>query len=216
MAFKKNATSAAVADPEQVEELEGQTEEAIEGFSEEADAYEVPPPVNDGEHICSISISTKNAEIGDFEYEGKKHFYLQLSEEIVGKSDVDKGRFLFDTPNTMPRKTQKGVTTAVATLIRLFGGKATGRPYSDITTLQGILSKKKPLVKVTSQWQAQYDSDVKKAYKAEHGSSLKPFKKGQANFPEDSSGRNTPIDTDDKGVGVRTSAVVVKYEAYSV
>src|SRR5262245_52849114 len=104
-------------------------DEQVEGFESEADAYEVPPPVADGEHIVEVKLSETKQDHGEFETKdengvARKHFFLSLVLTIIGKSDPEKGRVIFDTPNTMPRRTAKGVTTAVATLIRRFGGKA--------------------------------------------------------------------------------------------
>ncbi len=193
-------------------------DEQIEGFDAEADAYEVPPPVSDGEHIVEVKLSETKQDAGEFvtkDEDGaeKKHFFLNLVLTIIGKSDPEKGRVIFDTPNTMPRRTQKGVTTAVATLIRRFGGKATGRPFADIQTLKSILSRSVPKAKVTTRWEATYDKDVRDAHKAKTGQSLKAYKKGQATFPEDGDGIHTPLSVDNQGVAVRTGAAVVKYEA---
>jgi len=41
---------------------------------------------------------------------------------------------------------------------------------------------------------------------------LKPYKKGQANFPE-VDGVNVPLSVDNEGVALITSARVLKYEA---
>jgi hypothetical protein len=187
-------------------------DEQVEGFEAEADAYEVPPPVSDGEHIVEVKLSETKQDHGEFTTKDengaeRKHFFLSLVLTIIGKSDPEKGRVIFDTPNTMPRRTAKGVTTAVATLIRRFGGKATGRPFTDIQTLKNILSKSVPKAKVTTRWEATYDKDVKDAA----GKRLKPYKKGQASFPE-SDGIHVPLSVDNEGRALRTGAAVLKYE----
>jgi len=191
-------------------------DEVIEGFDPEADAYEVPPPVSDGEHIVEIKISESKQDPGDFETTDedgtkRKHFYLNLALTVVGKSDPEKGRVVFDTPNTMPRRTAKGTTTPVATLIRRFGGKATGKPFADIMTLKNILSKSTPKKKIVTRWEAQYDKETKAAFKeANDGKALKPYKIGQANFPEQD-GVHVPLSVDNEGRALRTSAVVRDY-----
>ena len=192
-------------------------DEQVEGFDQEADAYEVPPPVADGEHIVEVKLSVTKQDAGEFvtkDEDGaeRKHFFLNLVLTIVGKSDPEKGRVIFDTPNTMPRRTAKGVTTAVATLIRRFGGKASGRPFTDIQTLKNILSKSTPKAKVTTRWEATYDKDIREAHKAKTGGSLKAYKKGQASFPE-VDGINVPLSVDNEGRALRTGAAVIKYEA---
>ena len=187
-------------------------DEPLEGFTQEADAYDVPPPVADGEHIVEVKIA-EGKEHGEFEYEGRKHFHLPLVLTLIGKSDPDKGRFVFDYPNTMPRTTAKGVTTAIATLVRRFGGKASGRPFTDLQALKSILTKSTPKAKIVTRWEADYDKDVKKEYKDAHnGESLKPYKKGQSNFPE-VDGVNVPLTVDNEGRALMTSARVLKYEA---
>lgn len=191
-------------------------DEQLEGFDPDADAYEVPPPVNDGEHIISIK-QADGKDHGEFttkdkEGEDRKHFHLPLVLTIEGKSDPEKGRIVFDYPNTMPKTTAKGVTTPVATLVRLCGGKATGRPFSDISALKSILSKSSPKLKITTRWEADYDKETKEAYKKGNGgTSLKPYKKGQANFPE-VGGVNVPLNVDNEGRALITSARVLKYE----
>lgn len=218
MAFGKAAKSAPAGKGNAAQSRMNQADdEVLEGFDQEADAYEVPPPVSDGEHIVEVKLSESKQDHGEFttkdeDGDERKHFFLSLVLTIVGKSDPEKGRVIFDTPNTMPRRTQKGVTTAVATLIRRFGGKASGRPFTDIQTLKGILSKSAPKAKVTTRWEAQYDKDTKAAVKAETGKSLKPYKVGQVNFPEED-GVHVPLSVDNQGRALRTGAVVMKYEA---
>ena len=189
-------------------------DEQLEGFSPDADAYEVPPPVHDGTHIVEVKLSETKQEIGEFVTEDedgteKKHFHLQLILTIIGKSDPEKGRIIFDTINTMPRRTAKGPTTAVATLLRQIGGKASGRPFTDITALKNLLGKSVPKRQVVTQWQTQYDKE-QKAEAKKNGAKLVP-RKGEASFPE-VDGIHVPLSADSEGRPVRTAAVVVKYE----
>lgn len=191
-------------------------DEQVEGFEQEADAFELPPPIDDGKHLVEVKIAEgkDHGEFINIDKEGneRKHFHLPLVLTVIGKSDPQKGRVVFDYPNTMPTTTAKGVTTKVATLIRQFGGKATGRPFSDITILKGILSKSTPKRQIVTRWTADYDKETKAAFKEENGKGMKPYKVGQANFPE-VNGIHIPLTEDNEGRPVRTGAQVVKYEA---
>lgn len=191
-------------------------DEQVEGFEPDADAYEVPPPISDGEHIVEVKVA-EGKDHGEFtttneDGETRKHFHLPLVLTIVGKSDPEKGRIAFDYPNTMPRRTAKGVTTPVATLIRRFGGKASGKPFTDIQALKSLLGKSTPKVKITTRWEADYEKEVKAEHKEKTGETLKPYKKGQANFPE-SNGVHVPLTVDNQGRTLMTSARVLSYEA---
>ena len=190
-------------------------DEVLEGFDNEADAYDVPPPVSDGEHIVEVKIA-EGKDHGEFvtkDEDGneRKHFHLPLVLTLVGKSDPEKGRVVFDYPNTMPKRTAKGVTTPVATLIRRFGGKASGRPFTDIQQLKSILGKSTPKAKIVTRWEADYEKDTKKEYKDKNGQALKPYKKGQANFPE-VDGMHVPLTVDNEGRALMTSARVLSYK----
>ncbi len=182
-------------------------DEPIEGFDEGADAYAAPPPIDDGLYLAKLSISKNNSEVVPFKFQDKTQYYLQLAAQIQDPGGPFDERLVFDMINTMPTKTADGkVTTRVASLLKVLGQKATGRPYADAVALKEALSTE-PFARVKTQWQFQFDKEYQKG---EDGKRRKGLK-GQKNFPESEGGRHLVLN-ELQGMGGRTQAAVVRYE----
>ena len=190
-----------------------------EDFNPEAEAAEsiTPPPPNDGEYLCQLTISERNPEIREITWDQKTPegmvtrgaVALGLVATISDEISPSFGRRVFFDINSFSKKAieAEGSTNDVALVLRALGENPTGRPKTDAYRLKELVLGGYNQLIIETQWQAQFPYDPQNPKK-----SRRPYKIGRENFPKDDAGIPQPLHETPSGEPLRTIAVPVRFK----